>query len=140
MNPLPILTEWQQENFWCRVAIQGPQDCWFWEGDLYASGAGRVGIQDGHYKAHRLAYFLKTGIDPENNYVRQVCQNCGCCNPAHMELTAHRIPRTKLTEDDVRSIRSESAKGATQTELSRDYDVTRAAIYKIVTRKTWTHI
>lgn len=46
----------------------------------------------------------------------------------------------RLTEADVRDIRSRVAAGEPQAAVSRAYGVTPQAIHNIVTRKTWRHV
>jgi hypothetical protein len=49
--------------------------------------------------------------------------------------------QSKLTTEQVRSIRVEYATGAmTQDELAQKYHVVRNAIWMIVRRKTWVHV
>jgi predicted ribonuclease toxin of YeeF-YezG toxin-antitoxin module len=49
--------------------------------------------------------------------------------------------QSKLTAEQVRSIRTEYASGTTtQDELARKYHVVRNAIWMIVKRKTWAHV
>ena len=48
--------------------------------------------------------------------------------------------RSKLKAQDVARIRDEHAKGVTSTELAQQFNVSRHAIYCVVTRKSWKHI
>ena len=45
-----------------------------------------------------------------------------------------------LTEDDIRSIRSDYERGITQADLVRKYNSSIATIHNIVRRKTWKHV
>lgn len=47
---------------------------------------------------------------------------------------------SKLTEDDVRRIRSEVAAGRTQTEVAREYGVHQSLISNIVRHRRWSHV
>lgn len=49
-------------------------------------------------------------------------------------------PTAKLTNKDVLKIRSLYAKGKTQSEIARHYEVHQSCIWGIVRGKTWTHI
>lgn len=52
-----------------------------------------------------------------------------------------RHPLAKLTEDDVRSIRRQHSVGDhTLDEIGRPYGLKKAAVWKIVHRKTWRHV
>lgn len=49
-------------------------------------------------------------------------------------------PRTKLTNDNVLSIRERSIERSTDTLLALEYDVTERTIYKIRRGETWRHL
>lgn len=61
------------------------------------------------------------------------------------EVTVPRVgeeaPNSKLTEADIRHIRSaRSERGTTQAALASIYGVTQACISHIINRKTWKHV
>jgi hypothetical protein len=68
----------------------GPDACWPWTGSLNNKGYGIFSIGPGKprriFLAHRLAYFLGTGIDPGSMCVCHRCDNPLCQNPAHLWL------------------------------------------------------
>jgi hypothetical protein len=45
------------------------------------------------WKAHRLAFYLATGDDPEDGTVHHTCANTRCINPNHLER-ASRVENT----------------------------------------------
>jgi hypothetical protein len=51
-----------------------------------------------------------------------------------------RCGSAKLTENDVKEIRRLAAAGRSKASLGRLFGVTDAAIYRIVTRKSWIHL
>lgn len=69
------------DEFWNRVAIGGPNECWLWLEHLSEDGYGLI---DNDYakRAHREAYFLTYG--PTDLHVLHTCDNPPCCNPAHL--------------------------------------------------------
>ncbi len=52
--------------------------------------------------------------------------------------TSHYL--TKLTEEDIRTIRSDRAAGTPLATLGARYGLTKDAIWRIVKRKNWAHI
>jgi hypothetical protein len=89
--------------------------------------------------------------------VRHTCDNPICCNPAHLLVGTHadnvadRVERNrtargtgngraKLTEDEVRTIRTAYAEGWPTMELTRHFGVDRALIRRIVRREVWAHL
>lgn len=122
--------------------------CWEWNGGRRAFGHGTVGRSQA---AHRLAYETWVGPIPEGLIVRHKCDNPPCVNPDHLEIGTHADNAwdmtvrnrfySKLTEQDVRDIREEYAKGVlTQQMLADVYGVSNSNICRIITRKGWSHI
>lgn len=63
---------------------------------------------------------------------------------AHLNDTETPAPSrpggTRLTEDDVRTIRKDRAEGVSPDVLATRYGLTKANIYAIVSRKSWKHV
>lgn len=70
----------------------------------------------------------------------------GWCHPCLItgEYCAHRlngqIPHNKLNATDIPVIRQLAEDGVSHKEISRQYNVTRACISRVVSRKNWKHI
>lgn len=68
----------------------GPDACWPWIGSTNGKGYGQFLMGPGKprriFLAHRLAYFLSTGVDPGSMCVCHKCDNPLCQNPAHLWL------------------------------------------------------
>src|SRR2546430_249100 len=68
MKPIPILTQREKDSVMGRIQISNPDECWNWIGGIFKSGYGCIwiGSVKANFRAHRVAYFLFTGIDPLN--------------------------------------------------------------------------
>lgn len=146
-----------EERFWAQVDKQGPDDCWPWTGCL-SNGYGLLYVNDKSCRVHRYSYELVHGPIPDGLFACHTCDNPSCCNPAHIFLGTtgdntrdaarkKRMPygethhNAKLTETDVRQIRSEYADGlVSYSVLAARYDVSKQLIYRVIRRKAWKHI
>lgn len=162
---LELLRGVDAEIFWSHVDRQGT-GCWEWQGALDRGyGAFHVtGTKSLRAKAHRVAFFLATGTWPP--VVRHfVCNNPPCCRPKHLRAGSQKdnvadairrgtfgwmsapAPRgtqhhsARLDEQGVREIRDRYRRGdGTHRSLAAEYGMSRAAIAKVVTGRTWTHV
>jgi len=148
------------ERFWEKVDKRpghGPNgDCWVWTASRLPAGYGTFRLKDRVQKAHRVSFMLHVGDLPEDRMIRHDCDNPACVNPAHLRIGEHfqnmkdmvdrgrgRAPSgiahhsKKLTEDQVRAIRSDLRK---QREIAADYGVTQGAVAAIKSRRTWKHL
>ena len=58
----------------------------------------------------------------------------------HKNLSGEKHPMSKLTEREVKLIRTYAGEGFKQQELAEMFGVKRSTISAIVTRKSWRHI
>lgn len=90
---LPQLTLQQTVRFKTKVDQRGTDECWAWTASTDEDGYGVVRFtvrgKDTPFRAHRISYFIATGIDPAENLVCHKCDNPPCCNPAHLFLGTH---------------------------------------------------
>jgi len=136
------------------------QGCLEWQGYRNELGYGKVRIKGKLYKAHRYAFELANGYQP--NVVRHTCDNPPCCNPVHLldgtqadnltdciqkgrarrnPIQGEAHPLSKLTVSDVLSIRARySAGGIPQAKLAREYNINQKVVWAIIHHKTWRHV
>jgi hypothetical protein len=81
--------------------------CHLWTGYRDEKGYGHMVVDGLTRGAHRIAWELTNGPIPEGMEVmRAVCDNPGCCNPAHLKLGTH----TDNMRDRVRKGRGPGAR------------------------------
>lgn len=156
-----------EERFWSKVdQAGGSEACWPWVSATDRDGYGVFTIagEGAHHteRAHRVAWSLARGPIPDNApVIMHTCDNPPCCNPSHLRpgtLADNNRDRAKkgrsgytgkpgeeardakLTNDDVREIRSLAASGVGIREIARRYSVAHTTISNAVNRKTWRHI
>ena len=146
--------------FWDRVAqTAGTESCWPWLSWLKGQyGGWNIGTLSGNsIRAHRVAFYFSTGIDPIGNLnVLHTCDNPRCCNPAHLYAGSHKqnmadrtargrlttlkgeyANRAKLTDEKVVEIREGYKGGGTLKGLAKLYGVDHKAIYRITMGVTY---
>lgn len=161
MGPKPH----NRDKQWLLERIKVIGECWEWQRSKVNGGYGHFRYSDGgdfkNKRAHRLAWELFRGPIPEGMCVLHRCDNPPCCNPDHLflgskadntmdmvdkgraaggSLPGKSNPDARLTEDDVRAIRGARADGVRVASLAAAYGVSGTTIYKIVSRKSWSHV
>lgn len=142
------------DKFWRRVLKT--DSCWEWQGARMPMGYGQLSYDRKHTYAHRVAWVLSFGPIPEGMKVLHRCDNPPCVNPSHLFLgTSHdnsldaaskgrmargsRHGQAKLTEGQVREIRSLFDAGTSQAELCRRFGISANPLWSIVHNHTWRH-
>ena len=138
--------------------LPGANECWPWQGTIFAVGYGAVGLQGKRHYAHRLAYELAHGVQlASDQQVRHSCDNRRCVNPAHLSIGTFydnmqdAVERNRfkhneehwnaiVTADDVREIRRLVAGGLYHRQVAERFGISRSAVTNIVNRKTWRQV
>jgi hypothetical protein len=140
------------------VDVQGPEECWPWQGRPDAKGYGFVKVYGTTTRVHRVAWALaNNGWPPPGQVVRHTCDNPPCCNPRHLELgtvadnvrdcitrgrraNGEPLAQSRLTNTDVLAIRRRAQDGETARQIAPDYGVTRQCISLVIQRRNWRHV
>lgn len=155
-HPLPNL----DREFWIkfnRRVKKSDSGCWIWTGGRHHTrGYGVLRVETRFVLAHRVAYYLRTGVDPGEKCVLHSCDNRLCVNPAHLRLGDHRenmydcfkkgrftkgeaSQTAKLTEGAVRLIRQFAGK-ISVSEMAETFKVSTTTIYAVINGRTWRHV
>lgn len=144
-------------QFWARVNVAGPTECWDWQGEVMNTGYGRFGYHQTRWLAHRFMWMMVEG-DPGDMFVCHTCDRPICVNPMHLWLGTNadniqdmtnkgrgrpgHVPgskngRSKLTEAQVGDVRARYEAGETQAALARAYGVKPGTMSAVCRGKSW---
>lgn len=153
---MPYLTEKQKQNFWSKVNVKGPNDCWEWTACLKQGNYGRFGLCGKIELAHRVAFIDIYGMQNIKNCVLHKCDNPRCCNPNHLfEGTIQDNNQDMIKKgrgnQGIRKLNSEAVKvirwmlknkpqRGLATKLARLYNINKTTINQIKANKTWRNI
>lgn len=151
-RPAPI-----EERFWAKV--HKSDGCWEWQGYVGPHGYGQFDFRFAS-RAHRASWILTHGEIPCGLNVLHRCDNKRCVRPDHLFLGTQKDnvidcsnkgrisrgedrPQSKLTEQQVQSIRALYVKGKRGfglRKLAERFGVEPCYIAKIVNRTAWRHV
>lgn len=152
------MKQFHLDFFFDRSMPEPNSGCWIWLNVLSRGGYGVVNIGNGRTsRAHRVSYMVANGLTALSSKI-DVCHRCdnrACVNPDHLflgtrtdnmrdcaskgrlrvpALSGDASPNSKLTSDQVRSIRRDPR---SQRAIARAYGVDKGTIAHILHNKTW---
>jgi hypothetical protein len=152
------ISEWPGlvDRFWVKVQKAGDDECWVWLATRNHRGYGLFWAAGRYDSASRVAYKLAYGPIPAGASVCHRCDNPPCCNPAHLFIGTQAMnladmvakgrqarhlgrtnPMARLTDDDVRAIRSS---GLPAAELAKRHGVHPRTVRDVLDRRSWKHL
>jgi transposase len=154
LRPLPPISDDDIQRFWSRVALKSNNECWLWLGSCGDRGYGLFSINQEHYVATRVSWYIHHGEDPHPHLVLHNCpghDNPSCINAAHLYLGDHSqnmqdaydkgqkpsmqgwsYERKLTLEDEVRIKELYQARRVTLEELGTQFAVGKSTISRIV--------
>lgn len=161
------LIELRRKQFYSRVAVSSPDQCWPWTGCRYPITSenkwdyGKTQIFGYVTTAHRASFLFTGQPVPSGMLVCHKCDNPPCVNPGHLFLgtsldnledcasKGRRVfnpnkgelhYRSELTDSDVLQIRSMRASGMKLKDIGQEFGIPFKHVSLISLRKRWKHI
>ncbi len=146
------------ERFMASFSPEPNTGCWLWTGSYFDTGYGRCTVNGKSRRAHRVSAVLHGVIGGDDNALH-ACDNRACVNPDHLfagtladnnadmmrkgrhrATTGSRNHNSKLTEEQVRSMRALYAAGATQYEVAARFNVSQTVAGDAIAGRQWAHV
>lgn len=151
------------ERFWSKVDRSEPDGCWNWTANRNNNGYGlfRPGGVAPKALAHRLSYEERHGPIPKGGLILHSCDNPSCVNPDHLRVGSHTDnaldreargrrkspdlageanPLSRLTDEQVISIRLDYVSGVPLDDICAKHDVPRISLSDYTSGTSWAHL
>ena len=144
-------------NRLAKYTDESKDGCWNWHGYTNPEGYALTTRNGKTVQGHRLAFAYWICPIPAGGVIAHRCDNPGCVRPSHLFLTDNvgnlrdrdlkgrnargvRQGRSKLTDDDVRIIRSIPKVRGSGIRLAARFGVTATTISRVVKHRQWKHV
>lgn len=145
-------------RFWAKVRRRADDECWEWIGDVTNEGYGKFKVKKQSQSSHRLAWLICRGPITSGTCVLHACDNRLCVNPSHLFLGTNRqntqdmvskgrsrltkkgSSPVKLTEEQVRELRSDRGRGMAMRQIAAKYGISGKHARRIVNFHQWKSV
>ena len=143
-NSLEIFRLTEAENFWKKVKVGEPNECWPHRNRPNRSGHTATKFRPyGNIYNHRIAWSLTYGLIPEGLSVLHKCNNPRCCNPYHLyigtpqdntqdSIKAGTFNRVKFSDEEIARIKLLSSEGYSQRHIAELVGCTQSYVCNVV--------
>ena len=125
--------------------------CWIWSGGYAGNNYPMFSFEGKATKASRLSHLFYKGHLDKGKYIRHLCHNPSCVNPAHLEQGTQKQNmldssldgrlNQKLSNEDVKNILNEYIPYVVSLQkLANKYGVSKKNILNIVKGRIYKHL